>query len=150
MTQLIRTDSANSDYIELVKELDIDLAVKDGEFKEFYAHINKNSIINNVVIVYHNNTPIACGSFKIRSESIVEIKRMYVIPSARGKGVASKILAELEEWAVALGYNISILETGTNQPDAIHLYKKNGYKIIPNFEPYINMSYSICFEKNLL
>ena len=79
----------------------------------------------------------------------MEIKRMYVPENKRGNGIASAILKELEQWALALSYKKCLLETGKKQPEAIELYKKNGYKIIPNFGQYANIENSVCFEKIL-
>lgn len=75
---------------------------------------------------------------------------MYVTPEGRGKGVATKILAELESWAAELGYRYCILETGKRQPEAIALYKKMGYRIIKNYGPYAGVENSVCFEKRIL
>ena len=74
---------------------------------------------------------------------------MYVPPALRGKGIASAVLAELEKWAKELNYKKCILETGKKQPEAIALYNKNGYCIIPNYGQYENVENSVCFEKNL-
>jgi len=79
----------------------------------------------------------------------MEIKRMYVLENRRGEGIASVILRELEKWALELGYGKCLLETGKKQPEAIRLYQKNGYGIVPNFGQYQNMENSVCFEKNL-
>ncbi len=80
----------------------------------------------------------------------MEIKRMFVLPEYRSKGIATAILHELESWIVELNYFNSILETGKKQIDAISLYKKNNYKIVPNYGQYENIEDSICFEKNLI
>jgi len=77
----------------------------------------------------------------------MEVKRMFVLPEFRGKGIATKILVELENWAKELLYNKCVLETGKRQPDAIALYEKNGYLKIPNYGQYANMENSVCFEK---
>lgn len=74
---------------------------------------------------------------------------MYVNPSSRGSGVASKILMELEAWAIELGYAKAVLETGTNMDDAISLYLKNEYIVTQNYGQYIGVSNRICFEKEL-
>ncbi len=71
------------------------------------------------------------------------------MPGSRGKGIASKILAELEIWATELFYEKCILETGKKQPEAIALYKKNGYNIIPNYGQYAGVENSLCFEKEI-
>jgi GNAT superfamily N-acetyltransferase len=74
---------------------------------------------------------------------------MYTLPGNRGKGIATKILTELEHWAAELSYQKCILETGKRQPDAIWLYQKNGYKVIPSYGKYLAMENSVCFEKEL-
>jgi putative acetyltransferase len=78
-----------------------------------------------------------------------ELKRMFVAPEARGAGVATALLAEVEATAMDLGVTRLVLETGPRQPDAIALYEKHGYVNIPNFGPYINDPLSICFGKDL-
>lgn len=80
----------------------------------------------------------------------MEVKRMFVSPDQRGKGIASIVLVELEKWAAELKYNKCILETGIRQPEAISLYKKNNYKLIENYGQYINVTSSVCFEKELV
>ena len=72
---------------------------------------------------------------------------MYVRENQRGKGIATTILQELEKWAHKLSYEKCILETGIKQPEAIALYRKNGYNIIPNYGQYLNIENSVCFEK---
>ena len=79
----------------------------------------------------------------------MEVKRMFVDLAFRGNGIASIILNELEKWAKELGYSGCILETGKKQPEAIKLYKKNGYAIIPNYGQYKQVENSVCFEKAL-
>ena len=79
----------------------------------------------------------------------MEVKRMYVLPESRGTGVASEILSALEDWAAESGYEKCILETGKKQPEAIGLYKKSGYEMIPNYGQYAGIENSICFEKQL-
>ena len=74
---------------------------------------------------------------------------MYTLPESRGKGIATKVLIELENWAAELSYEKCILETGKRQPEAIRLYTKNRYKLIPNYGQYVNMDNSVCFEKYL-
>ena len=149
MITLTRTNSENSDFVELVKHLDAELAVLDGDDHAFYAQFNKTNKIKHVVVAYENGKPLGCGAVKEFSPKAMEVKRMYVDAESRGKGIASKILTELEKWTRELSYTNCVLETGKRQPDAIALYKKNGYKIIPNYGQYENMENSVCFEKEL-
>jgi len=79
----------------------------------------------------------------------MEVKRMFTSETSRGKGIASKILQELELWTAELNYKKCILETGLRQTDAVHFYKKNNYQQIDNYGQYIGIENSICFEKNI-
>jgi GNAT superfamily N-acetyltransferase len=74
---------------------------------------------------------------------------MYVTPVSRKKGIATAILSELEKWARELTYAKCILETGKKQPEAIEPYKKNGYRVIPNYGQYAEAENSVCFEKQM-
>ncbi|QQS35159.1 MAG: GNAT family N-acetyltransferase [Ignavibacteriales bacterium] len=144
---IVRTDSINRDFISLVKLLDVELAERDGAEHPFYAQYNKIDKIKYVIVAYENDVPVSCGALKEFGHSQMEIKRMYTLSNYRGKGIATKVLLELEMWAVELGYIKCILETGKKQPEAIRLYEKNGYKIIPNYGQYEGIENSVCFEK---
>ena len=149
MIKIIRTDSDNQDFIELVKYLDADLAQRDGDDHSFYSQFNKIDKIKHTVVAYENGKPIGCGAIKEYAPNTMEIKRMYTLPESRGKGIASKVLTELEIWATELSCKKCILETGKRQPEAIGLYKKSGYKLIPNYGQYAEIENSICFEKEI-
>ena len=149
MIRITRTDSNNQDFIELVRHLDADLAKRDGDEHPFYAQFNKIDRIKYVVVAYENNKPVGCGAIKKYTPNTMEIKRMYTLPDCRGKGIGTRVLTELEVWAAELSYERCILETGKKQPEAIALYKKSGYKIIPNYGQYTEIENSVCFEKYL-
>lgn len=144
-----RTTFENNDFIELVKLLDADLKVRDGDEHDFYDQFNKINGLKNVIVAYKNKQPIGCGAFKIINNTTVEIKRMYVSPNGRRTGVATTVLTALEQWAKEIGYTKCILETGKKQPEAIALYKKCGYTITANFGFYENVENSVCFQKLL-
>jgi putative acetyltransferase len=74
---------------------------------------------------------------------------MFVEPASRGKGIAQQVLAELELWAKELHYTACILETGKKQPEAVALYTKSGYTIIPNYGQYLNVENSVCMKKGI-
>ncbi len=149
MITIKRTNSDNTDFIELVKQLDKYLAELDGEEHAFYNQLNKIDAIACVVVAYNDSEPVGCGAIKQFDETAMEVKRMYTLPSARGKGFATKILSELEKWATELNYKKCMLETGKRQPDAIALYEKTGYTIIPNYGKYAGVENSVCFQKDL-
>ena len=150
MIKIRRTDSDDRNFIELVKFLDADLAEKDGSDHSFYSQFNKIDTIKYTVVVYENDKPMGCGAIKKYSPNTMEIKRMYTMPKGRGKGIATKVLAELEVWAAELRCTKCILETGKRQPEAIALYKKNGYTLIPNYGQYTGIENSLCFEKKII
>ena len=150
MITIIRTNSDNRDFIQLVKHLDAELAERDGKDHSFYAQFNKIDKIKHVVIAYDDEQPVACGAIKEYAPGVTEVKRMYTSPESRGKGIASEVLMELETWASELSYAKCILETGKKQPEAIRLYEKNGYRVIPNYGQYAGIENSVCFEKQLV
>ncbi|MFT2007472.1 GNAT family N-acetyltransferase [Pontibacter sp. 13R65] len=150
MIKIIRTDSTNQDFIELVKHLDADLAIRDGEDHSFYDQFNKIDNIKHAVVLYQHEKPVGCGAIKEYAPNIMEVKRMYTLPESRGKGLATSVLAELEKWATELGYQKCILETGKKQPEAIALYHKSSYRLIPNYGQYAEVEDSVCFEKELM
>lgn len=147
--EIIRSNAQNKDFIQLVRQLDLELAEKDGEDHAFYAQYNTLTHIQHVVLVYSNDVAVACGALKHYEDGIAEIKRMFTSPSERGKSLASTVLLELEQWAKELGYTKLILETGLKQQDAITLYSRRGYNRIPNYGQYQGVENSWCFEKDL-
>ena len=149
MIKIKRTDSTDQHFIDLVKFLDADLAVRDGNEHSFYDQFNKIDKIKHVVLLYENENPISCGAIKEFNTNTMEVKRMYTLPESRGKGWATKVLIELEKWTKELGFEKCILETGKKQPEAIRLYSKNGYRQISNYGQYAGMENSVCFEKEI-
>jgi putative acetyltransferase len=149
MITIKRTTSSDNDFQKLVVKLDKDLAIRDGDEHAFYAQFNKTINIKNVVVAYLNKEAVGCGAFKEYDTNTVEIKRMFVEPTFRGKGIAQQILAELELWAKENNYNVCILETGKKQPEAIALYTKAGYRIIANYGQYEGVENSVCMRKQV-
>lgn len=146
---IIRTDASNLDFMKLVALLDADLAERDGEDNAFYAQFNGITQLQYCVVYYENDVPVGCGALKSFDDNSMEIKRMYVSEAYRGKGIASALLTELENWTKELGYTSCVLETGLRQPEAVALYKKNNYVRIPNYPPYMEMANSVCYRKEV-
>ncbi|HEX9980985.1 MAG TPA: GNAT family N-acetyltransferase [Flavobacterium sp.] len=149
MISCIRTTSEHIDFRHLVAQLDAVLQILDGDEHSFYAQYNKIDRIRYAVVAFDENEAAGCGAIKQYSEDTAEVKRMFVAPEFRNKGIASVLLSELEKWAGELGFKRCILETGIKQHEAIALYQKNGYTMIPNFGQYENAVNSVCFEKSL-
>nr|WP_315148727.1 GNAT family N-acetyltransferase [uncultured Flavobacterium sp.] len=149
MITIKRTNSDDPDFQKLVKLLDLELQERDGEEHLFYATFNKTNTLNYVVVAYDQDEAIGCGALRAYSNDTMEVKRMFVPLHKRVQGIASIILTALETWCRELDIKKCVLETGKKQPEAIALYKKNQYNIIPNFGKYEGVENSVCFEKEL-
>lgn len=149
MISFKRTDSADEDFVGLVRPLDIELSERDGDEHAYYAQFNKIESINHVVVAYAGDQAVACGAIKGFEPAAIEVKRMYTLPEYRGQGIAARLLSELEKWATELSCNRCVLETGKKQPEAIRLYEKSGYSLIANYGQYAGKDNSVCFEKML-
>lgn len=147
---LLRTTSEHPDFINMVKALDADLMIRNGETQNLYHQYNKIDHINHAIVVYFDNKPIGCGCFKRFDHETVEMKRMFIQPQMRGKHLAAALLQELEKWAMEEGFTKAILETGIRQVEAIRLYSVAGYSLIENYGQYIGMEDSICYRKDLI
>lgn len=144
--ELIRTNSDNPDFKKLSALFDDYLVDIDGEEKDFFAFYN-NVYLDTVLVVYENSEVVGCGAFKKFDEHTAEIKRMFVHPNHRNKGIAKFVLTELELWANDLGFTSFILETSPKLTSAIAMYEKTGYQLIPNYGQYIGVENSICMKK---
>jgi GNAT superfamily N-acetyltransferase len=105
---------------------------------------------------YLGNQPVAMGGWRFRSDvtafgqsRVAEIKRMYVAPQARRRGLAREILAHLEDTAREAGAVVMVLETGIEQPEAIALYLSSGYSPVEGFGHYKWSSKSRYYGKPL-
>ena len=150
MYNILRLTSDHPDFISLVQLLDADLAIRDGADHSFYAQFNKIDKIKHCIVIYDNGQAVACGAIRPVDTHSAEIKRMFVRPEYRQRGLATMILKSLESWALEIGFKTCILETGKKQPEAIALYIKNGYHQIANYGPYKDIDNSLCFEKQIL
>lgn len=149
MITIKRVNSKNPDFIALVRQLDSYLTEVDGDEHNFYHQFNNIDTLQHVIVFYMDDIPVGCGAIKEFNSTTVEVKRMYVAPKSRGIGLGSKVLKELERWAAELNYTSCILETGKRQVEAIALYSKNGYQVIPNYSQYQGIENSVCFQKNV-
>lgn len=147
--KIIHTDSRNKDFIKLIKLLDDDLNGQYGELQKQYDKHNKVDYINDVVIIYDDEVPVACGGFKEHDSESVEMKRVFVKKENRRQGLSKKVINELEKLVKAKGYKYAVLETGKKQIEAINLYKSSGYEMIENYGPYVGYENSICMKKDL-
>ncbi len=113
----------------------------------YYAQFNSVDAENEAVVVYDKDRPVGCGCLREYDTDTAEVKRMFVLPAERKKGIASLVLNELEKCAKEQGYKKVILETGANLAEAVNLYRKHQYEITDNYGPYIGIKESVCMKK---
>ena len=147
--QFIRTTSENTDFRQMVNELDIDLYKRNGDTQAQYEQYNQIDKIKHSVVIYVDGNPAGCGCFKRFDAETIEVKRMFVKPEMRGNQLAAGLLQELENWAMEEGYKNAVLETGVRQVEAQGLYSKAGYSRTENYGQYLGMEDSICYRKAL-
>lgn len=102
------------------------------------------------LVAYVDGAPVGCGAVRLLADGDAEIKRMYTVPAARGRGVARGVLAALEVEALGLGARRVVLETGSYSPDAMGLYASAGYERIEPYGEYVLSPTSVCYAKRLL
>lgn len=96
-----------------------------------------------------DGTAVGCGGVRPRGTVEGELKRMYVDPAVRGRGVARGLLRALVEHARSAGMVRLLLETGTEQPEAIALYESEGWSRIPPFGHYAGDPRTRCYGRDL-
>jgi GNAT superfamily N-acetyltransferase len=148
--KVVKTTSENPDFLFLIQTFDAYLWDRYPELKKEYWGNNLIEFNANVLIVYLEEKPVACGCFKKYNKESVELKRMFVLPEARGLGLAQLVIKELEAEAKHQGFEVLILETLYKQIEAINLYQKTGFKIVENYEPYVGLLNSVCMSKSII
>ena len=146
-----KTNSDDPIFLSLCKELDATLSNSIGTEKQkgTYDKHNQLDFIQDVFLVYHDGEPVGCGAYKLYDDETVEIKRIYLKPICRGKGVAKELLRRIEADARIAGFRYAVLETNRILTSATGLYHKMGYKIIDNYPPYTDLIESVCMKKKL-
>lgn len=149
--RFVVADGTNSEFVALCKCLDQELDQMVGKViqREKYEKYNQLDRIYDVIIVYDQGKAIGSGGYRFYNDETVELKRIYLAPEYRSQGIGRELLQRLEARAKIQGYTYAILETGDLLKDAMRLYTKAGYEVIPNYGPYVDMSESICMSKKL-
>ena len=144
-----RTNSDDTDFQQLVSQLDNELWNELKEDQATYDQYNKVPGLSTVIVVYENQVGVAIGCFKKYNENTVEIKRMFVKKTHRGKGFSKLVLQELENWAAESGFQYAILETSVHFKPACNLYSNAGYTTIENYDQYKGLEESVCMKKKI-
>jgi GNAT superfamily N-acetyltransferase len=136
----------------LIRRLDAELLARYPEKGATYFRLDCGEVAGDAgasLVAYVGAEPVGCGAVRRIGEGVGEIKRMYVCPAARGRGIGRTSLEALEGQARRLGMARLLLETGARQPEALALYRRAGYTEVPAFGEYSESPLSICMGKNL-
>jgi GNAT superfamily N-acetyltransferase len=139
-------ESDSPDFAALVSALNADLVARYPALSEDPPVLASDLIA--VVVAYRGDAAVGSGALRELEPGVVEVKHMFVLPEARGLGIARRMLHELEARGVALGYSAARLGSGVRQPEALALYESSGYRRIPLFSEYRDGGeLCVCYEK---
>jgi GNAT superfamily N-acetyltransferase len=155
--QVVQVPITHPDAALLVEEVQQEYVVRYGNPDETPLEPGYFDAPQGAFFVgYLDGRPVATGAWRLRHDVLVdgsdrtaEVKRMYVVPAARGRGLARAMLAHLEATAREAGAEVMVLETGSAQPEAIALYESSGYARIPAFGYYKDSPMVRCFARDL-
>lgn len=147
--QLLRTSNQDEQFVALTRQLDDELRQRYGELQDLYTPHNRLDCIDTALLGVVEGQAVACGCFKWLDGQRAEVKRMFVHPQWRRRGYSEQLLRALESWALELGVQQLLLETGRRQPEAIALYQKLGFTPIDGYGPYVSLGNSLCMAKFL-
>lgn len=145
-------DILSSLAAELIGELNAELTGRYPEDGANHFRLDADEVAPGrgaFLIAYSDGAPVGCGAVRRIDERVAEIKRMYVRDAMRGQGVGGAMLSALEAEARSIGVTRLVLETGERQPEALALYRRFGFEIIPAFGEYIGSPLSVCMGKDL-
>ena len=145
-------DINSSTAAELITALNAELKKQYPEEGATHFRLGSDEVAEGsgaFLIGYAKGNPIGCGAIRKLDADTAEIKRMYVVPEARGKGISKKMLRALEEEGRRLGVRRIVLETGERQIEAMALYAGAGFVRIPLFGEYLDSPLSVCMAKDL-
>jgi putative acetyltransferase len=137
---------------QLIAALDAHLSSRYPPEQRFGPNLKPEQLaagLGTFVVARVDGRAVGCGAIRLLDQSTMEVKRMYVEPEVRGRGVAREILVHLEGAGSALGARRSVLETGIHQDEAIGLYRRAGYSQVDCWGEYAASPTSVCYEKKI-
>jgi GNAT superfamily N-acetyltransferase len=137
---------------ELIGELNEELSARYPEEGANHFRLDAGEVAPGCgafFIAYVDGEAMGCGAVRRIEDGVAEIKRMYVRPAARGRGVGRAVLETLEAAARELGTGRLVIETGERQQEALALYRLSGFEEIPCFGEYVDSPLSLCMAKDL-
>ena len=148
VVQYVSADSVDAGA--LIAELDVDLRARYPGIDFHTISLDELLAPTSYFVVARVDGAVAgCGALRQREPGLMEVKRMFVRPAFRRRGVARAVLEALEAQARAVGATRLVLETATGQPEAMALYPSAGYRAIPRYGEYVDIEPSRCYEKVL-
>lgn len=145
--EIVEVDPADPRLTPLVAALRAELDARYPEEIDFEHPTVKEAA--RFLLATVDGAPVGCCAVQPLDAGESELKRMYVPPELRGRGIAGRLMTEAERLAVRLGRTRIKLETGVRQPEAIAVYERAGYHRIPNYPPYDRWQMSLCYAKPL-
>lgn len=153
MTLTIRPESLDAAAVQsLVRALDAELDQRYPEEGANHFRLDLHEVMPGrgvFLVAYAEDVAVGCGAVRINEPGVAEIKRMYVLPECRGRGIAGAVLKALEQQAEALGAHQLVLETGARQPESLAVYRRAGFIEIPRFGEYLDSPLSLCMGKSI-
>jgi GNAT superfamily N-acetyltransferase len=142
----------SADAARLVAALDAELSLAYAPDQMFGKNLRPAHLAEGrglFIIARLDGKAVGCGALRRLDDSTAEVKRMYVDPDVRGRGVARTVLDHLTDAALRMGVGRLVLETGVHQAAAISLYTKAGFTRIDCWGEYAGTPTSVCFEKTI-
>jgi putative acetyltransferase len=142
----------SADAQGLIAALDAHLAGRYSAEQRFGPNLRPAQLapgLGTFVVARADGRAVGCGALRRLDDATAEVKRMYVEPELRGRGIAKEILDHLEAAARLMGTHRLVLETGIYQAEAIGLYRRVGFNPVSCWGEYEGVLTSVCFEKNI-
>lgn len=153
MIVVSREDLDSPDAAALVGALNAELAATYAEPGATHFSLDAAEVAPGqgaFFVARDDGQPVGCGAVRLLDAQTAELKRMYVAPEHRGRGVGRALVAELEAEARRLGATRIVLETGVRQDRALALYRSCGFEVIPLYGEYVQSpETSVCMGKSL-
>ncbi len=150
---IARADLSAGESLALIRALNDELSALYSEPGANHFHLDPEQVTGArgaFFVARCGGSPVGCGSFRLLDAETAELKRMYVVPSARGTGLGRRLVETLETEARALGVRRLVLETGVRQAAALALYRGAGFEPIPLFGEYcLSPDTSVCLGKDI-
>jgi len=147
-----RSDILSPTAQTLIEALNTELSARYPEQGACHFRLDAHEVADGqgaFLIAFRAGTPVGCGAVRRIDAQTGEVKRMYVVPKERGRGVGRVILNALEAEARALRISRLVLETGIRQTEALALYQRGGFMRIAPFGEYVGSPLSVCLAKEL-